>query len=61
MGSSWYCSTEIPWLILLASRGHIQEFGVDVGDVDVCVSVAMMGSDADHVGFGLSHNQVLAK
>lgn len=59
MGSSWYCATEIPWLILLAFIGHIQEFGVDVGGMDICVSAAMMGSDADHVEFGLSHNQVL--
>lgn len=59
MGSSWYCATEIPWLILLSFIGHIQELGVDVGDIDICVSAAMMDCDADHVGLALSHNQVL--
>lgn len=59
MDSSWYCATEIPWLILLAFIGHIQELGVDVGDMDICLSAAMMGRDAGHVGLALSHNQVL--
>lgn len=59
MGSSWYCAAEIPWLILLAFIGHIQELGVDVGDMDICVSAAMMGHDVDHGGLALSHNQVL--
>lgn len=50
MGSSWYYVAEIPWLILLSFIGHIQELGINVGEIDIWVSANMMGGEADHVG-----------